>query len=520
MIVGDIVTNNARLYPDRAGIVDKDVRLTWRQVDRRTNSLSNALANLGLQKGDRVAIICENNHYYAEFLLSIAKNGLIGTGISYRFTPQQMAAVINDCRPRAILCQGKFAATLNEAKPRIESVDYFIGMGKEHGFPLDYDAMLAESPGDAVEADVNESDTFLIVYTTGTTGAPKGVISTHRVWFSIILTRLLAYRLAAEDVYLVHGPLYLAGGLQHFVTACLGGCTVVVESFSAGRFTGLIEKEKVTVSHLLPVHYKLLRDHLETTGHKNDLSSLKKLAFGAGQGVMAEQVREILGFFGISWSNKLYGMTEGIVSFMMSEDIAAGLSSTANESQRRRLDSVGKPVFGARVRIVGEDDKDVPCGEVGEVLVKSDYWMEGYWNNPDLTRQVMRDGWYHTSDMGMFDEDGYLYLVGRKDALIKSGGLFVAPQEVEDAILQHPVVAEVAVIGVLDQAWGQIVKAVVCLKEGQQATEEEIKEHCRHKLASYQVPKIVEFTEKLPKDPVYGKVSLKELIKIYGKGRA
>jgi acyl-CoA synthetase (AMP-forming)/AMP-acid ligase II len=520
LIVGDIVKNNARLYPGKAGIVDKDIRLTWKQVDQRTNSLVNALAGLGLQKGDRVVIISENNHYYAEFLLSVAKSGFIGIGVSYRFTPQQLAAVINDCRPRAILCQGKFSSAINEVKSQVEGVDYLIGVGEGHGFPLDYDTLLAEAPGDSIEADVDENDTCLIIYTTGTIGAPKGVITTHRIWFSILMTRLLAYRLSADDVYLVHGPLYLAGGLQHFFTACLAGTTVVIESFSAGKFTELIEREKVTVSHLLPVHYKLLRDHLETTGHKNDLSSLKKLAFGAGQAVLAEQVRDILDFFGVSWSNKLYGMTEGIVSFLMSEDIAAGLSPSASDSQRRRLDSVGKPVFGARVRIVDEDDKDVPRGEVGEILVKSDYWMAGYWNNPDLSRQVMRNGWYHTSDMGMFDEDGYLYLVGRKDALIKSGGLFVAPREVEDVILQHPVVAEVAVIGVPDKAWGQIVKAVVCLKEGEQATEEEIREHCRHHLASYQVPRVVDFATKLPKDPVYGKVSLKELMKIYGRGEA
>lgn len=520
MIVGDIVTSNARLYPDKAGIVDKDIRFTWKQVDQRTNSLANALVSLGLQKGDRVAIISENNHYYAEFLLSVAKSGFIGTGISYRFTPQQLAAVINDCRPRAILCQGKFSSAINEIKSKVEDVDYLIGMGEGHGFPLDYDTLLAEAPEEEYKADVDEDDIYLIIYTTGTTGAPKGVITTHHFWSSILMTRLLAYRLSVEDVYLVHGPLYLAGGLQHFFTACLAGTTVVIESFSAGKFTGLIEREKVTVSHLLPVHYKLLRDHLETTGSRKGLETLQKLAFGAGQPVMGEQVKEILGFFGIAWSNKLYGMTEGIVSFMMPEDIAAGLSPKANQSQRRRLDSVGKPVFGARVRIVDEKDEDMPPGEAGEILVKSDYWMAGYWNKPDLTRQVMRGGWYHTSDMGMFDEDGYLYLVGRKDALIKSGGLFVAPREVEDVILQHPVVAEVAVIGVLDKAWGQIVKAVVCLKEGKQATEEEIREHCRHHLASYQVPKIVDFATKLPKDPVYGKVSLKELMKIYGRGGA
>ncbi len=516
MIVGDIVTNNARLYPDKAGIVDRDVRFTWKQVDNRTNSLANALLNLGLQKGDRVAIISENNHRYAEFLLSIAKSGLIGVGLSYRFTPGQLAAVINDCCPRAILVQDKFSSVINEVKPRINSVSHFIGMGEGHGCPLDYEALMAEYPGDKVESEAKEEDIFLITYTTGTTGAPKGVMTTHRVWQSILLSRLLAYRLSVDDVYLVHGPLYLGGGEHHFFTACLGGGTVVIDAFSSGSFVELVEREKVTVTHLLPVHYRLIRDYLETSGRKHDLSSLKKLAFGAGQAAPAQQVVDILGFFGVTWSNKLYGMTEGMVSFLMPEDIAAGLGPKAAESKWRRLDSVGKPVLNTRVRVVDENDEDVPVGEAGEVLVKSDGWMVGYWNKPDLTRQAFRGGWYHTSDMGILDEDGYLYLLGRKDALIKSGGFFVAPREVEDAILKHPAIAEVAVFGVPDETWGQVVRAVACLKEGRPATEPEIREHCRKHLAAHQVPKTVDFVEKLPKDPVYGKVSLKELMRLYG----
>ena len=520
MIVGDIVTNNARLYPDKAGIVDRDVRFTWEQVDNRTNSLANAMTGLGLQKGDRVAIISENNHRYAEFLISVGKNGLIGVGLSYRFTPQQLTAVINDCQPRAILVQDKFASVINEVKPQVNSVSHFIGMGEGHGYPLDYEALLGEYPQDKVEGEVEEDDIYLIIYTTGTTGAPKGVITTHRIWQSILLTRLLTYRLSADDVYLVHGPLYLAGGLQHFHTACLGGGTVVVVAFNAASFVELIEREKVTVSYLLPVHYKLIRDYLEESGSKHNLGSLKKLAFGAGQATSAQQVKDILGFFGVSWSNKLYGMTEGIVSFLMPGDIAAGLSPQATERERRRLDSVGKPVLNTWVRVVDENDEDVPPGETGEVLVKSDSWMVGYWNKPDLTRQAFRGGWYHTSDWGMLDENGYLYLLGREDALIKSGGFFVASREVEEAILKHPAIAEVAVIGVPDENWGQVVKAVACLKKGQQSTESEIREHCRQYLASYQVPKTVDFVEKLPKDPVYGKVSIKELIRAYGGGRS
>ena len=517
MIVGDIVTNNARLYPDKAGIVDRDVRFTWEQVDNRTNSLANAMTGLGLQKGDRVAIISENNHRYAEFLISVGKNGLIGVGLSYRFTPQQLTAVINDCQPRAILVQDKFASVINEVKPQVNSVNYIIGMGEGHGYPLDYEALLDEYPQDKVEGEVEADDIYLIIYTTGTTGAPKGVITTHRIWQSILLTRLLTYRLSADDVYLVHGPLYLAGGLQHFHTACLGGGTVVVVAFNAASFVELIEREKVTVSYLLPVHYKLIRDYLEESGSKHNLGSLKKLAFGAGQATSAQQVKDILGFFGVSWSNKLYGMTEGIVSFLMPWDIAAGLSPQATERERRRLDSVGKPVLNTWVRVVDENDEDVPPGETGEVLVKSDSWMVGYWNKPDLTRQAFRGGWYHTSDWGMLDEDGYLYLLGRKDFMVKTGGFNVFPGEVESAALTHPGIAEAAMFGVPDERWVNTVNLAVVLKPGYKVTEEEIMEHCRKRLAGYQTPKAVYLMDKLPTDPSSSKVLRVELREMFEK---
>ena len=516
MIIGDIVTSNARLYPDKLGIVDRDVRYTWKQVDERTNGLANALTGLGLNKGDRVAIISENNHRYAEFLLAVAKNGLIGVGLSYRFTPQQLATIINDCNPRAILVQEKSVSIINETKPLISGVEHFIGMGQNHGFNLDYEALIDRYSQDTVENKPGEDDIYLIIYTTGTTGAPKGAIFLHRSLVSALFTRLLAYRISAEDIYLVHGPLYLAGGLHHFYAACVGSCTVVIDTFSAQSFLEMIEREKVDVTYLLPIHYRLIREYLDVGGQKYDLSSLRKLPFGGGQPASAEQVKEILNFFGVSWSNKLYSMTEGLVSWLMPEDVAAGLSPQATEKEWHRLNSIGKSIMSTQVRVVDDNDEDVPPGETGEILVKSEGWAVGYWNNPELTKRAFRGGWYHTTDLGTLDEDGYLYFMGRKDTLIKSGGFFIAPKQVEDTILKHQSVYEVAVLGFPDEKWGQVVKAVVSLKTDNQATEQEIRDHCRQYLASYQVPKTVVFVDNLPKDPVYGKVSVKELLKIYG----
>lgn len=519
MIVRDIVTNNSRLHPDKLGIVDKEARFTWQQVDYRTRSLLNAFAALGLGKGDRVAIIAENSHYYAEFLLAVARGGLVGSGISYRYVPSQVAAVLNDCTPRALLVQAKFAPIVNEARSQLKGVEYFIGLGDSHNYSLDYETLLSQHLLGKTEIKPELNDKCYIYYTTGTTGAPKGAIISHRIWEAVLRARMPVYQLSPDDVYLVHGPLYLAGGLHHFITACVGGCTVIVDSFDAERFVTTIERERVTVGYLLPVHYRLIREYLDTCGRKYDLSSVRQLAIGGGQAAPAHVVKEILDFFGRPRSNKLYSMTEVVVSYLMPEDVEAALSPRATPKEWHRLESVGKPIPLNQLRIVNDNDEDVPAGETGEIIVKSPTCMEGYWNKPELTHHAMRGGWYHTADLGMLDEDGYLYFMGRKDFMIKTGGLFVAPKQLEDTILQHPAVGEVAVIGVADDKWGQAVKAIVVLKTGHTMTEQKLRDYCRQRLPAYQVPKSVVFVDKLPKDAAYGKVSVRELQRVYGQSR-
>jgi acyl-CoA synthetase (AMP-forming)/AMP-acid ligase II len=229
----------------------------------------------------------------------------------------------------------------------------------------------------------------------------------------------------------------------------------------------------------------------------------------------------MLDYFNIPYSNvcKPYGMTEAMpAAYLVPEDVGAGLGPSATQKEKRRLESVGKPLFNGEMRVVDDNDNDVPAGQTGEIILRGDQVMKGYWNNPELTAQTLRGGWFHTSDLGTTDEDGYLYFQGRKDFVIKSGGFLVGPEEVEDVILQLSAVAEVAVIGVPDEKWGQVVTAIICLKPGHNVTEEEIKEHCRKHLATFQVPRTVIITEKLPRDIAYGKIDRRELIRTYSEG--
>jgi acyl-CoA synthetase (AMP-forming)/AMP-acid ligase II len=315
--------------------------------------------------------------------------------------------------------------------------------------------------------------------------------------------------------------LFAAGNLAHFLCACFAGITVVIPAFSGKNFVEMIEREKVTRAYVNPTTYRIVRDYVEASERQYDLTSLRKLAMGGGQPTSAEQLKEILDYFHIPYSSssKAYGQAEvcSPATFLLPSDVAAGLRPDATGEERRRLDSVGKPLGNTQVRVVDDNDEDVPPGQRGEILLKGDGVMKGYYNKPELNEKALRGGWYHTADMGILDEEGYLYFAGRKDFLIKSGGLFVSPEEVEKTILQHPAIAEAAVIGVPDEKWGQVVKAIVYLKSEMTATEDEIKEHCRKHLARFQVPKSVEFTEELPRESAYGKISRDELLRIYGK---
>lgn len=521
MVVGDIVSSNARLFPGKMGIIDEKARFTWKQFDDRVNRLANAMLGLGLKKGNRVAIIAENCHEYAEFLFAAAKAGLITVCLNYRLTPQQLIRILNDCEPKAILIQDKFVQLTEKTTAARKKIDTVVGIGEGHNCHYDYDCLLSEYLPDEPKAAVEEQDIFRIQYTTGTTGTSKGVILTHKNEIADCTMRALATPTSRDDVVLLAGPLFAVGLQALLFEGCFLGATQVIGVFSARGWVETIERNKVTYASLLPATtFKMVRDYLETSDRQYDLSSLCKLHPQGGQHCPGAQLKEMLDWFKIPYSNscKVYGATEAMPgTYLTPEDVAAGLSDNATEKERRRLESVGKPVLSGGVRVVDENDNDVPSGQTGEILLRGDQVMKDYWNNPELTSRALRGGWFHTSDLGILDEDGYLYFQGRKDFVIKSGGLLVGPEEVEGVILEHPAVAEVAVIGIHDEKWGQVVTAVACLKAGQNATEEEIKEHCRNRLADFQVPKSVIFAESLPRDLAYSKIDRRRLIEIYSE---
>lgn len=517
MLVGDIVSSNARLYPNKTCVIDENARLTWAQFNERVNRLANGLLGLGLKKGDRVGLLSENRHEYAEFLFAVAKAGLITVCLNYRLTGEQLQRIVNDAQPRAIILEDKH---LTDTEPVTENIEFVFGLGKQHGCPYDYEAALTASSPAEPDSGLQEQDIFRLNYTTGTTGTSKGAMITHKNEITNCIMRLQATPNTPDDVVLNAAPLFAAGVQCRFFGAAFLGCTFVMSSFSAENFVKMVQQERITYASLLPTTFRMVKDYLKQNPHRYDLSSLRKFQPEGGQHCQGADLREMLDYFKVPYNMacKPYGMTEAMPStYLIPEDVAAGLSPKATEKEKKRLESVGKPLFNGQVRVVDENDNDVPRGQVGEIIIKGDQVMKGYWNNPELSARTLRGGWFHSSDLGLMDEEGYLYFEGRKDFVIKTGGLMVGPEEVEAVIVEHPAVAEAAVIGLNDERWGQAVTAITCLKQGCRVTAEEIIAHCRKGLASFQVPKTVIFTEKLPRDIAYSKIDRLGLIRTYNE---
>jgi long-chain acyl-CoA synthetase len=517
MLIGDIVRLHAFNYPNKVMLVEgEDTRLTYKEFNERVNRLANALRGLGLTKGERIVIFSRNSHQFAESYFAVAKAGLVFVAANWRAAPMQILSLIRDAGAKAMLVQKELSETINCIRAELPSVQHFIGVGDGHSYSLDYESLLAEHSPDEPQVDLSEDDLFVLLYTSGTTGEPKGIPNTHRqLVLSAWQEAFSRVRYAPDDVVLLGLPFAAPAGQLQLIAASLAGITLVIHTFGGRSLAELVEKESVTVTYLGSTQYKIVRDYLNSCRRTYDFSSLRSLRVGT-RPMPADQVKEMLDYFKIPYSHthRNYGLSECVhCTWLDGNDIAQGLAPDASQKEKRRVDSVGKPYLVA-IRIVDEEGNDVPAGEMGEIVINGEGVVSSYWNKPELTKERWKDGWFHTHDLGVFDEDGYLYFKGRKDFMIKSGMLFVAPLEVENAIMKHPSVDETAVIGVPDKKWGEAVKAIVRIKKGRHATEEEIKAHCRQHIAGYQVPKSVDFVEALPRDN-QGKVDVKGLRKIY-----
>ena len=506
MNIGRIPAKFAALDPAREAVIDvaQQRRVSFGDLDARVRRLGNGLTTgLGLGKGDRVAVLAKNSIEYLETMYACARCGLVAQPLNWRLAPEALTQIVVDGEPAAIVASGEYLEQAH-ALAHTAGGAHVLGFGAHADGS--YEALLARASDrePAVAAQVGGGDEALILYTGGTTGQSKGAVHSHHSLFMGMLNQTVAERIVPSDVYMLTGQMFhipVALAMNYMAH----GCPLVLINFDAELALQVIERERVSAFLGITTMLNWMMA-VKDFGHF-DLSSLRNIQYGGGP-MPADVVRAALERFPCTLIQG-YGQTEGMtMTFLSQEDHARAVAGDHPE----RLRSCGREGFVTSVRVVAPDGDPVPRdGKTpGEIVVRSEANMLGYWRQPELSAQTLRDGWLWTGDIATWDEDGYLTIVDRAKDMIISGGENIYSTQVEDAIHKHPAVLEAAVIGVPDPEWGESVKAVVVLKPGASATADEIIDAARQHLASYQKPRSVDFVDALPKAPT-GKILKREL---------
>jgi acyl-CoA synthetase (AMP-forming)/AMP-acid ligase II len=486
-----MINDNAQRYPDKTAFIFEDRRHTFREVNQRVNSLVNALADLGVGKGDRVGILAYNCSQYFE-VFGLAKAGRVCVPLNYRSVGRELSYLINNSEISALIVESEFVDVVESIRHELDGVRTLICLDAEVEGMLNYEELIGRFPPDEPTDAVEVDDPCILFYTSGTTGRPKAAIHTHR---SMVADATLPHRrLGPDDIVLCVMPFFHVGGLAaHLVAAFAAGATILIhKKFDESLVLEAIEKERLTYIFLVPAMIIRLLEHSNLSQY--DLSSLHTVGY-TGAPMPVEALRRGVRLLGDVFVQE-FGQTETLnMTVLTREDHR--LEGTPKE--RRRLESAGKPLKEGELRIVNEQGRDVPIGEPGEIIARSDRMMKGYWRLPMDTAETIKDGWLHTGDVGKMDEDGYIYVVDRRKDMIISGGENIYPREIEEVLYMHPAVLEAAVVGVPDDKWGESVKAVVVLRPGSAVCEEEIIEFCKGHMASYKKPRSVEFWDDFPR---------------------
>ena len=499
MTLDDIVRRCGRRFPDKRAVLADDLRYTWLELDQRVDRVAAALGASGLTPGDRVGILLGNRPEYLEIYFGCSRAGVIAVPINYRLTPREMDQILRHADARLIIFDREFAQTIDIGS-EVPKLRWQIGHGEED----DYVRAIEAAPGASVESPACEDDTFAIFFTSGTTGPPKGAMVSHRNLIANGYNQMIADASCSDDINLVSSPLYHMGAVFMATTYMMLGCTqVVMRTFQPLAWLRHVQDHRASVALLIPT---MINAILNEPGKKDfDTSSLRRIFYGGGP--MPPAVLErALRFFPCGFTQG-YGLTETLEATFL---LAADHVLDGSADQTRRLASAGREAVGADVRIVGPESDVLPAGEIGEILIRSPSVIRGYWRQPEATESAIRDGWFHTGDLGYLDDARYLFVVDRLKDMVVSGGVNIYTKEIESVLYEHAAVREAAVYGLPDENWGERVVASVVLCDGVNVSEADLIAHCRSLLASYKKPRQVFFEEELPKNPS-GKILKREL---------
>ena len=517
MDIGHLLTRAAQRFPDRPAWITQDEIITYHEAEDRVNRLGNALLEMGVKRGDRVGILLPNCPEALETILAPMRAGMTVVPMNVRLHPREHQYLLGNSGATTLVYSQEFQDHVAQIRETPGSVRYFICVGDSSGGDIAYESLLYSASREHPNIYIEQNDVAWIFYTSGTTGQPKGAMLTHRNLLTMVESFLTDINPAQpEDVLLHAAPITHGSGLMVFHHLARGAASAFpsTQSFDPPRIFEAIQKHRVTTMFMAPTMINMMLASPER--HRYDISSLHTVVYGGGP-MYTEHILEALRAFGCIFV-QIFGQGE---SPMTITTLPKEEHQVENDPiGLQRLASAGREITGVRIRILDDQDQEVPTGDMGEIVVRSDVVMKGYWNSPEATAETLRGGWLHTGDLGYVDSGGYLFITDRKKDMIISGGANIYPREVEEVIAQHPSVSEVAVIGVPDALWGESVKALVVAREDARTDEEGIIEYCRERLASYKKPKSVEFLSSLPKN-AYGKVLKRDLREQYwiGEGR-
>jgi acyl-CoA synthetase (AMP-forming)/AMP-acid ligase II len=493
LLMSDGLRRNAWKFPVKIAAKDRFRQITYSELNSRVNQLAHGFLSLGVRKGDEITVLVGNRIEHLEIIFATAKIGALAIPLDIKWKALEISSVLSALEPKFIILQEDCAQEFEKAKS-LKDLHFLKTI--LFSSDLTYGGLLNGQSSDEPPVQVHEDDPFAVLLTSGTTGLPKGCLATHRTFVFHCINNAIEKGLGVHDTALLSSPIYFNAG-RSFTLGIIyfGGTMILHERFDAEDVLKAIEQEKVTYIGAVPTMCERMLHVLES--RKYDTSSLRCLAITGGK--VHPSVLEGL----------KKNVTPNIYRTYASTD-SGQMAISKPSDMDIKPNAAGRPVWCVELRIVDDNNKPVGVNEVGEIICQSPLATQGYYKNPEATNASFRDGWFYTGDLGYFDEEGYLFVVGRKKDMVKSGGISIYPLEIESVLYGHPEVVEAAVIGVPDSQWGEAVKAVVVLKQDAIVTAEELIQFCKGRLSSYKIPKSVDIVSSLPHTEI-GKVAKEKL---------
>ena len=491
LLVGELIRRQAHKIPNQIAFIYGDERITYLELEKKTLHLAGWLQDQGLRIGEKVGMIFKNNLAFAEVMFATASAGGVSVPINFRLAPEEYVYIINHSDTKILFIEEEYQEMMQSIRHKLPNVEQVVVVGKVNSMEMiNYkDIYQSAASYRTIDGLVHEDDACMICYTSGTTGLPKGAVLTHKNVLMSSLNSVVDSKIETGSKQLIVTPLFHIAGIGNLLISCtVGGTTVIHRDFTPVGVLKAIHDEKLNGLFMVPAMWNLVLQVPNIEDY--DLSSVKRCSTGAA--ICPIEVKEkMMHYFQNAGLFDAFGQTE----------MSPTTTCLVPQDNLRKTNSVGKPVLNVEVRIVDENMKDVPIGEIGEIVYRGPTLMKEYYKNPEATEEAFHGGWFHSGDLVRQDDEGFIYVVDRRKDMIISGGENIYPAEVEAALYKHDAILETAIVGVPDPQWGESVKAYIVLKKGKNLSEQEVIQHCLQHLASYKKPKFVEFLDELPRNP-------------------